>query len=280
MQPFADQPFTSVAPDSQWKNSTHLGTEYAALLVEPGYRPPATSEDLPKEGGGVVAVAVAHSEESAAPPVRTLRFSGYEWDIRSFASDRGGATNIYDPANAWTDANGLLHLRIAHQSGQWTCAEVKLKRSLGYGSYVFTVRDAGHLEPAAVLGMFTWDDLGADQNHRELDIEISRWGDVANKNAQYVVQPYFVPANVARFTVPSGVLTCTFRWEPERAEFRTVRGSAAAGGSHVVAEHVFTSGIPTPGGESVHLNLYIYGNAAQRPQNEAEVVIEKFEYLP
>ena len=38
VQPFADQPFTIVQPDSTWKSSTHLGTEYAALLVDAEFR--------------------------------------------------------------------------------------------------------------------------------------------------------------------------------------------------------------------------------------------------
>jgi signal transduction histidine kinase len=58
VQPYADSPFTTIRPDSSWKNSTHLGTEYAALLVEEGYSPTARIEELPKAGGGVVAVAV------------------------------------------------------------------------------------------------------------------------------------------------------------------------------------------------------------------------------
>ena len=58
VQPFADQQFTMIQPDSTWSNSTHLGTEYAALLVESEYRPPAASFELPHEGGGVVAVAI------------------------------------------------------------------------------------------------------------------------------------------------------------------------------------------------------------------------------
>jgi signal transduction histidine kinase len=64
VQPFVDQPFTSIGQDSTWKNSTHAGTEYAALLVEPGFQPPATADALPPIGGGVVAVAVT----KGAPP--------------------------------------------------------------------------------------------------------------------------------------------------------------------------------------------------------------------
>ena len=40
VQPDAKEPFTEIQKDSRWKSSTHLGTEYAALLVEPDYRPP------------------------------------------------------------------------------------------------------------------------------------------------------------------------------------------------------------------------------------------------
>jgi signal transduction histidine kinase len=58
VQPLTDQPFTAIQPDSNWRNSTHLGTEYAALLVDPGYRPKATMDVLPSVGGGVILVAV------------------------------------------------------------------------------------------------------------------------------------------------------------------------------------------------------------------------------
>jgi signal transduction histidine kinase len=58
VQPFANQHFTQIQPDSKWRSSTHLGTEYAALLVEPGYQPPSSTDVLPGEGEGVIAVAI------------------------------------------------------------------------------------------------------------------------------------------------------------------------------------------------------------------------------
>jgi hypothetical protein len=145
------------------------------------------------------------------------------------------------------------------------------------------VRDTSRLEPAAVLGMFTWDYAGADQNNREMDIEISRWGDPSNKNMQYVVQPFHVVANAARFATPGEALTHSLRWEPGRASFKTIRNSEpgkTVRGAETVAEHVFTSGVPSPGIESVRMSLYIFGAAKIPLQKEAEVVIEKFEYLP
>ena len=39
IQPFVNQPFTKIQPDSTWRNATHLGTDYAAILVEPGFHP-------------------------------------------------------------------------------------------------------------------------------------------------------------------------------------------------------------------------------------------------
>ena len=57
VQPFVDQPFTRINPDLTWRSATHLGTEYAALLVEPGYVPPNVTDVLPSPGGRIIAVA-------------------------------------------------------------------------------------------------------------------------------------------------------------------------------------------------------------------------------
>lgn len=280
VQPTTARPFTSIQADSQWKASIHLGSEYAALLVEPEYVPSDTMEALPSPGADVVAVAVTRGTGPEIPPtpVKKLQFSGYEWAVRIAPSFRGGTGNIFDPENASTDDKGALHLRIAKSQGKWTCAEVKLSRNLGYGTYVFTIRDTGHLEPAAVLSLFTWDELGTEQRRRELDVELSRWAKDRRENAQYVVQPYYIPTNVFRFTMPAGVVTHSFHWEPGKVTFSSSAG--AAGRAHVVAEHVFTSGIPAAGGDFVHISLFVFTNGYIPLQNPTEVVIEKFEYLP
>jgi hypothetical protein len=280
VQPFTVQPFTKIEADSTWKSTIHLGTEYAALLVDPSYRPPATIDILPKPGGPVIAVATVKGTGDLIERARkTLSFSGYEWELRAIPSDRGG-NNDYDPDNAWTDEQGFLHLRLAQRGGRWTSVEVINTRSLGYGTYLFVVRDTSQLDPAAALGLLTWDEQGADQNHRELDIEISQWGDPTISNAQYVVQPYYVPANVVRFAAPPGQVTHTFRWEPGRASFRSFRGAGTATSGPAVAEHIFTAGVPIPGTERVRMNLYFFRYAPEPPRGDVEVVIERFQYLP
>ena len=282
IQPFTDKPFTKIESDARWKNQTHLGMEYAAVLVEPGYRPPQTTEMLPAVGAGVVAVGAIEGTGPAPAvlPVKTLHFSGYDWTVRTAGSYRGGTHNSFDRENAWTDEKGALHLSVTKRGVDWICSEVKLTRSLGYGTYRFTIRDAAHLEPSSVLTLSTWDGVGAENNRRELDTEISRWGITANDNAQYVVQPYYIPVNIVRFSVPPGVVTQSMHWEPGRATFSTVAGSRDAKTPHIIHEHVFTSGVPPAGGDSVRMNLYVFGSGQVPQKNDSEVVIEKFEYLP
>ena len=137
--------------------------------------------------------------------------------------------------------------------------------------------DISHLDPTLALTISTWDDSAP---YQEMDIETSRWGEPGGKNAQFVVQPYFVPANVVRFLAPAGRLTYSFDWEPGRVSFRAVRGLASATTSDAVAAHVFTSGVPSPANEVVHLNLYVFDNRRFSLRHGVEVIFEKFEYLP
>lgn len=277
VQPLRTNPFTRVPRNNKWTNATHLGAEYAALLVDPGFHPQMTYNALPSPGSGVVAVATVRGQDK--PPSPTIPFSGYEWRLRDAPSSRGGK-NLYSPSNVRVDANGALHLGLCKIGDDWSCSEVSMTRSLGYGRYRFVVQDVSHLEPSVVFGMFTWDYAGGEQGNREMDIEITRWGDAANQNAQYVVQPFYVAANVARYAAPAGTLTHEIRWESGRVAFQTVRGSGTGAQGTVVAEHVFTSGVPMPGIESIRMNHYVYHGGVPVKANASEVVVERFEYLP
>ena len=65
-----------IQADSTWKTPTHLGTQYAAALVEPGYQPPFTSDTLPKEGGQLIAIAETAGASTSTALHRTQQFSG------------------------------------------------------------------------------------------------------------------------------------------------------------------------------------------------------------
>jgi signal transduction histidine kinase len=58
VQPFWETPYTKLESNGTFKNSTHLGTDYGALLVEPGYVPPSITDALPRPGKGVLAVKI------------------------------------------------------------------------------------------------------------------------------------------------------------------------------------------------------------------------------
>jgi hypothetical protein len=275
------QPFTNIESDGRWKASVHLGLQYAALLVDPTYDPHEQTETLPIVGNGVVALAVVNGEgqEPVLPSPKILNFSGYEWTTSAGPVFRAGSRNFFDPANVWTDKRGALHLRISGSPGKWAAAEVKLTRSLGYGTYRFQLRDVSHLEPSALLTLITWDGVGSESTRRELDVELGRWGYLENTNVNYVVQPYYVSANFAAFRAPPGTNTHSFRWEPGQVIFSTIAGSGNTGG-RVINRHVFTSGVPSPEGESVRIGLYVFHQGKIPLKNDNEVIIDKFEYLP
>jgi hypothetical protein len=276
------QPFTNIESEGRWKASVHLGLQYAAMLLDPTYNPPEQTESLPIVGNGVVALAVVNGE--GPPPIlpspKILNFSRYEWTTSGGPIFRAGSRNFFDPANVWTDERGALHLRISGSPGKWAAAEVKLTRSLGYGTYRFQVRDVSHLEPSALLTLITWDGIGTESTRRELDVELGRWGYLENTNVHYVVQPYYVPANFVAFRVPPGAYTHSFRWEPGKVTFSTVAGSSNTACGRVINQHVFTSGVPSPEGESVRIALDVFHQGHIPLKSENEAIIDKFEYLP
>lgn len=279
IQPYASNPFTTIDATGRWSSATHLGSEYAALLVEPGFRPSNVLSELPVAGKGVAAVATVKGANSQPPPVEPrLSFSGYEWQIRNRETDRNGTAHLFKAGNVTVDSNGFLHLTIAGSPPNWTCSEAFLTRSLGYGTYVFDVQDTSRFEPAAVLSLFTWTDADPDQNHREMDINLTRWGDPARKGAEFVVQPYYLPENIFRFTPPAGAAEYSFHWAPGLVSFR---GRLQQEGTQsAFAEHSFSVGVPAPEDEAIHLNLCTFGISKIPLQHPAEVIVERFQFLP
>jgi hypothetical protein len=208
---------------------------------------------------------------------KTLQFSGYDWLVKSSEQQVGPGPNYFSDSNVSVDGQGQLHLRITQRSGHWFCAEVISKQSFGYGTYRFYLNTRpGSLDPEVILGMFTWNNDPA-YHHREIDIEVSRWGQVNNQNAQFVVQPYTDPQNIRRFQIPPALSysTHSFTWKPDSIFLQSI---AASG--DVIQEHTFTEGIPKAGGENARINLWLMSGQAPTDGKEAEVIIKKFEFIP
>ncbi len=235
----------------------------------------------PAKGGPVAVVAIVKGTGTPQlDPTGSLKFSGYDWGVRMIASDKGGMNNLYDPENARTDASGALHMQIRKKPGGWSCAEIFLNRSLGYGTYSVTVRDTSHLEPAAAFSMFTFDDSASGQRFREMDIEVHGPDNATRNNAQYAIQPFYIPGNLFRFATPPGTLTYVLRWEPGQATFKTFRGRSSGAGAPLVSEHDFTFAIPGPGKAKLRLIFFVVASDKHPMQKPSEVVVEKFDYLP
>ena len=282
LQPSPEHPFIPIKADSTWSTETHLGFDYAALLVEPDYLALPTVDVTPTQGGSVALVTIVKGAGTPQfAPTGSLKFSGYDWGVRMIESDKGGLSNLYDAENAWTDKMGALHMQIKQKAGRWSCAEIFLNRSLGYGTYSVTVRDTSHLEPAAAFSMFTFDDSASEQHFREMDVEVGGRGDAANRNnVQYAIQPLYIPDNLFAFASPGGALTFVLRWESGHATFKTFRRSSASTGAQLIAEHEFTSSVPDPGKAIPRLIFFVTASDKNPMQKPSEVVVEKFEYLP
>jgi len=274
VQPLRNHAITRVAADGSWDSTTHLGTDYAALLVSAGYHPPAKLSTIPTHGDGVLASAVIKASTVQPVDIKILHFSGYDWAVRSFVNDRGGEPCDYEPSNAWVDDRGYLHLFMGEVGDRWHCAGIRLTRSLGYGTYRFLVSDSAHLPVSAVLALTT-----SDREGGAMAIELSRWGKPQNRNGDYVIQPYYIPENTVHFEIPAGRITHLLRWEPGMAAFKSFRGASSTA-RDVVMEHVFKSGVPVPSGEILHLDFYDFRHSQSGLGHPVEVVIEKFEYVP
>lgn len=297
VQPYVASPYTPIGKNGKWETQTHLGDEYAALLVESSYTPPATTDSLPEVGAQVLAIArvsagsrttqkLAKRGGGDKPTARKIQFSGYQWKVKSSSGPVGPGPNYFSDSsdNVTVDRNGRLHLRITQHGGHWYCAEVISTRSFGYGTYRFYVdNNIDNIDPRVVLGMFTWSDTPA-YHHREIDIEISRWGDTNNKNGQFVVQPYTHAINIVRYQIPIGLnrSTHSFRWQSDTVFCESLKGffrGQAEKGS-IIQQHAFTQDIPEAGDENARINLWLLNGDPPMDSNEVELVISRFEFEP
>ncbi len=215
---------------------------------------------------------------------RSLSFSGYDWLVKSSDGRVGPGPNYFSDSkdNVSVDAQGRLHLRITRRDGRWHCAEVISQRSFGYGIYRFYLdTKVDKLDPQVVLGMFTWNDAPA-YSHREIDIEVSRWGRAENQNGQFVVQPYTRASNIVRFQIPPGLSASThlFTWQPDQVFCQSLKGHSAVPSdpSSIISRHTFTEGIPQAGGENARVNLWLLAGRAPADGKEIEIVVSKFEF--
>ena len=230
--------------------------------------------------------AAASSATKRAAGSRTIRFSGYTWRIRNSAIRRGGPGPNYFSSrrtSVWLDGHGRLHLKAVKRGGRWYCAEVFSARSFGYGTYTFTLAGrVDRLDNNAVLGLFTWDDNAPAYAYREIDIELSRWGERRAKNAQYVVQPWQHAGNEHRFNFSLGSLysTHSFRWSADRVLFSSSRGRSTSSARALQTWTYSGADIPPAGAGHARINLWLVDGKPPANGRSVEIVVKSFHFVP
>jgi hypothetical protein len=188
--------------------------------------------------------------------------------------------NFFSRLNVKTDGEEGLRLAISNIKGRWTCAEVVLSRSLGYGTYRFEVAtDLRSLPAPVVLGLFIGNDT-LDYAHREVGVEFSN-GMVGNPASwQYVIQPYAASGQLIKFEAPDESFSTVheFEWLPGQVTFRSYIKSERD--PQLFREEVIVSGVPVAGDERVHLNLWLQDAVAPSTstKDRFEVVVNRFAF--
>lgn len=217
---------------------------------------------------------------------RVIRFSGYNWIVKSSRHLTGPGPNYFsDRADqVWVDNRGCLHLKIKWAGGHWQCSEVISEKLFGYGKYTFKLASrVDYLDPSAVAGFFTWYP-GGFSNHRELDIEFSRWGRIQELNGQYVVQPAEKSGHLYPFSFKqNGTFTThQFVWKPNMIEFKSMHGHHdKQNGQLEIAHWKFRRwGIPKGKNVQARINLWLYRGRPPLYSREIELIIQEFNYTP
>ena len=64
VQPWANRSYTDIQSTGNFESEIHLGSRYAALLVDPSrYKPPMTLVVLPPIGDGILAVTMVKGKK-------------------------------------------------------------------------------------------------------------------------------------------------------------------------------------------------------------------------
>ncbi len=285
-KPDAGSATTSIHSSGLWTcdvttvQGDERATKFSVFLIPTDYQPPALAgeQTLPFE---FLNHSAANFEitRTATSYYRTLTFSGYDWSVKSSSTLVGPGPNYFSNTadNVWLDSGGQLHLKITTKDNKWYCGEVVSQRSFGYGRYIFHLGSkADQLNENIILGLFTWDDA-PEYTHREIDIEFSRWGQKANDNTQFVIQPWDRPGNIHRLNIqfPTDSSRHSFEWKSSNVLFQSYLGNNMVGFWNYAGRD-----IPVPGNENARINLWLMNGWAPSDKKEMEMIIKKFEFIP
>jgi hypothetical protein len=218
---------------------------------------------------------------------KEIQFGGYTWIIR--AGHGGPGPNAWNEDNVWLDSSTNLHLKISQRDGKWSCAEITMRKRLGFGRYQFQISGRiDRFDDNVVLGLFNYPtgDVGPDATH-EIDIEFARWGEAKNQMGNYTVWPVEKSLKQVSksfpFALTNDQTTHRFIWSRDQIQFRSMHGQrdddlgefsqwlySPKEASRLISQQ------PMP----VHINLWLFKGLPPKDGQEVEVIIQGFTFTP
>lgn len=243
--------------------------------------------------------ALLASGESGTFSINTISFSGMNWCVKDYGSEKVAPDSNYFTANrsnVWVDDAGNLHLKLTYANDRWNCVELWTTKTVGYGTYTLDVATdfcADALDKNVVFGFFTWNsDSTVTDANSELDIEITKWRVETDNTIHYTVQPgntlTGIPYSERTAAFPA---QCTNKsrhaiyWSPSEVKFSSIFGSVGtswsfnSGNPARAREGSLPVVIPKPGSSTqLHLNLWLSQGNAPSDGEEFEVIVSGFRY--
>jgi hypothetical protein len=283
VKPDAEHQLTPIRRDGSWtcdittETNDHRATCINAFLLPDSVSLPPFNENdsLPPD---IYSRALASLEimRSDTGMYRIVTFSDYLWQVKECSTMCGPGPNYFSasPENIWRDPQGFLHLKITRDDTLWNCAEVILQQNLGYGTYTFQIAKIDRLDESCVLNLFTWDNA-PEENHREIDIQLSKCIQQDNYNTEYAIQPSDQNGNRHRFNLDLDLtISHSFTWSKDQVSF------ASCDQDDVTLRSWTYQGldIPEAGKENARINLWLCN--PDSAQTEIEMIIQKFVFTP
>lgn len=246
----------------------------------------ASASAAPPTAGGTQSPSPNPLSVPSAPGASTIVFSGYTWNVRNAYG--GPGPNTFDSHNVWVDSSGFLHLKITHNNGAWTTAEVLTPQSLGFGTYQFKL--LGHPETMdnhVVLGLFNYTTpaIGPDGTN-EIDIEFATWSGAQTQHGNWTIWPAVAgplqTTHAFDASPNTGMSTHRFVWNSQSVSFYALSGFTDS----MAGEYANWTFAPTNYAQlipqnamPVHMNLWLTGGPPSDGQ-EVEIVVTQFTFTP
>jgi hypothetical protein len=224
----------------------------------------------------------------ASSEAKTIRFSGYDWTVKS-GDNKPPDSNNWDENNVSVDERGDLHLRLTQRDGKWYSSQVSLNDRLGFGRYqLWVIGRVDEFDPNVVLGLFNYPtpDVGPDRTN-EIDIEFAKWGNPRAPVGNYTVWPTTKELKPAskRFTVnlTGDYTTHRFIWDSTSVSFQSLNGHYDDNTGQFeqwmyqpTDPSRYISQKPMP----VQLNLWLFKGQPPVNGQSVEVIVRTFTFTP